>query len=337
MKKRNIILLYLVVLTTTVVSLLYAGGSQEKKRAENSSVISDPLTITCGIPTAPPALPLLRMIETQALGENVHFEYTLWTSPEQLVSMLQGKEGDMFAFPLTLAAKLYNKGIGLALTNVNTWGVTYFTTIDPDFKDWTDLKGKTIYIPLRSSPPDCLTQVFLQNAGVDLKKDIEIIYSTQAEIANLMAAGKIEYATQIEPQCTMSMMKNPEIRSVFSFTECWQELKQNDTDQPNAGWGVRTSFIEAHPELMAQFEAEYKKAVEWVVTNPAEAAQLAHEKLHMSAAVFEKGIPRMGIRYQTAQEAKDDCIALFTLLYSFDPKTIGGKIPDGGLYYDGQD
>ncbi len=319
--------LFLAVLLSVGFSL-YAGGSQETPES---------ITILCGVPTAPPALPLLHMIETQAMGENIRLEYTLWTSPEQLVSMIQGSEGDMFAFPLTVAAKLYNKGLGLTLTNVNTWGVTYFTTTNPNFTDWPDLKDKTIYIPLRSSPPDCLTQVFLQNAGLDLQDEVEIIYSTQAEIANLMAAGKIEYATQIEPQCTMSMMKNPQIRSALSFTDCWRELKQTDSDQPNAGWGARTSFIEEHPELIKKFEEEYKKSIEWVVSNPADAAQLAQEKLNMPAAVFERAIPRMGIEYKTAQEAKADCSELYELLFSFEPKTIGGKIPDDGLYYDGQE
>lgn len=334
MKKRKKLLLSAFVFIAGFTMLFASGSKEESKKTESST--SQALTIMCGVPTAPPALPLLRMIETNAMGDQVKLEYTLWSSPEQLVSMMQGNEGDMFALPLTVAAKLYNKGLGLTLTNVNTWGVTYFTTTDPEFKNWIDLKGKTVYLPLRSSPPDCLTQVFLQGAGLDLKKDLNIVYSTQAEIANLMAAGEIEYATQIEPQCTMSMMKNPAIRSVYSFTDCWKELKQSDGDQPNAGWGARTSFIENNPQIMANFEKEYEIALEWVVANPAEAAKLAHEKLNMPEAVFKKGIPRMGIQYKTAQDSRDDCTELFELLFSFNPKTVGGKVPDDGLYYAGQ-
>ena len=314
-------------------SFLSAGGAKESSGETGGPESTETLTVLCAVPTAPPALPLLRMIETNAMGDEIKLEYSIWTSPEQLLAILQSAEGDMFAMPLTVAAKLYNKGMDLKITNVNTWGVTYFTTTDPEFNSWADLKGKTIYIPLRSSPPDCLTQLFIQNAGLDLQKDVTIIYSTQAEIANLMAAGEIEYATQIEPQCSMSMMKNPAVRSVYSFTECWRELKQNDSDQPNAAWVLRSAFAEAHPNETALFEREYKKALEWVITNPGEAAQLAHEKLGISVTVFKKGIPRMGIEYQNAQDAQDACTELFRLLFEANPKSVGGKIPDDGLYY----
>jgi NitT/TauT family transport system substrate-binding protein len=323
---------FTVVLIVASSSSMFAAGAGEKEDSD----AAEPLEIMCGVPMAPPALPLLRMIEINAMGKDVKLEYTLWSSPEQLIGMLQGSEGDMFALPLTVAAKLYNKGMPFKMTNVNTWGVTYFTTTDPEFDSWADLEGETVYIPLRSSPPDLLTLLFLENAGLDLKTDVNIVYSTQAEIANLMAAGEIEYATQIEPQCTMSMMKNADVRSVYSFTDCWQDLKQDGSDQPNAGWALRSSFLEAHPEVIARFEREYKKALEWVAANPGEAAQLAHEKLDMPAAVFAKGIPRMGIKYQSAQDAKDDCTALFELLYNANPKSVGGKIPDDGLYYEGQ-
>lgn len=327
-------LFFTVALIVAGHSLLFAAGTGEKHTGPSDGAA--PLTISCGVPTAPPALPLLRMIETNAMGEDVNLEYSLWSSPEQLIAMLQGSEGDMFALPLTVAAKLYNKGMPFKISNVNTWGVTYFTTTDPEFSSWTDLKGETVYIPLRSSPPDLLTLLFMQNAGLDLKKDVNIIYSTQAEIANLMAAGEIEYATQIEPQCTMSMMKNADVRSVYSFADCWRELRQDDSDQPNAAWALRNSFAEAHPDVAAAFETEYEKALEWVVANPEEAAQLAHEKLGMPAAVFAKGIPRMGIKYLSAQDARDDCNALFELLYAADPKSVGGKIPGDGLYYAGR-
>lgn len=73
--------------------------------------------IRVGIPKAPPALPIIRMIETNALGDDAKVEFSVWNSPEQLIAMIQGKEQDMFAFPLTVVGKLYNKGMPLMLTN----------------------------------------------------------------------------------------------------------------------------------------------------------------------------------------------------------------------------
>ncbi len=132
---------------------------------------AEPVTIKLGVPTAPPTLPILHMLEENLLGENVTLELDVWNTPEQLIAMVQDSEHDMFAFPLTVAAKLFNNGLPVRLMNVNTWGVTYFLTTDPDFQSWSDLAGETVYIPLQSSPPDALTQYFLNESGLTAGKE----------------------------------------------------------------------------------------------------------------------------------------------------------------------
>ena len=132
----------------------------------SSTQAAEPVTISVGVPTAPPALPVLHMMEAGLLGENVTIDLNVWNSPEELLAMVQGGEHDLYAFPLTVVSTLYNKGLDVRLMNVNTWGVTYFMTTDPAFETWADLAGKTVYIPLQSSPPDALTQYFLNEAGL---------------------------------------------------------------------------------------------------------------------------------------------------------------------------
>ena len=111
---------------------------------EGSSQATEPVTISVGVPTAPPALPVLHMMDAQLLGENVTIDLNVWNAPEELLAMVQGGEHDMYAFPLTVVSTLYNKGLDVRLMNVNTWGVTYFLTTDPDFTTWSDLAGKTV-------------------------------------------------------------------------------------------------------------------------------------------------------------------------------------------------
>ena len=69
--------------------------------------------------------------------------------------------------------------------NVNTWGVTYFMTTDPNFTTWSDLEGKTVYIPLQSSPPDALTQYFMSEAGLTVGENVQVVYASTAEVAAL--------------------------------------------------------------------------------------------------------------------------------------------------------
>ena len=72
--------------------------------------------------------------------------------------MTQDKKHDVFAMPLTVGSKLIN---------INTWGITYFVTSDKSITQWSNLKGKTIYAPLKSSPPDIVLRYFLNSNGVN--------------------------------------------------------------------------------------------------------------------------------------------------------------------------
>ena len=211
--------------------------------------------------------------------------------------------------------------------------MTYFITTDPDLTEWSQLKGKTVYVPLQSSPPDALTQFFLNEAGLKVGEDVEIVYSTTAEISQMMAAGKIEYATLIEPQVTAAKMNNDQVRVAFSFEDEWKKVKGEDSIVPNAGLGTTEKFISENPELVAEFEAAYEESLNWVLENPADAAALAEEQLGLKAPLVEKAIPNMGLIYKNAMDAKTDLDGFYQLLNDFDPSMIGGKVPDETLYY----
>ena len=158
-----------------------ADSTNQNDTAEESSQAAEPITISVGVPTAPPALPVLHMMEEQLLGENVTIDLNVWNAPEELLAMVQGGEHDLYAFPLTVISTLYNKGLDVRLMNVNTWGVTYFMTTDPNFTTWSDLEGKTVYIPLQSSPPDALTQYFMSEAGLTVGENVQVVYASTAE------------------------------------------------------------------------------------------------------------------------------------------------------------
>lgn len=321
--------------TTTATAETAAGTTaQESDQEEKVASDAEPVTITVGVPTAPPTLPVLRMIDSQALGENVMINLDIWNEPETLIAMVQDQEHDLFAFPLTVVAKLYNKGMDVRLMNVNTWGVTYFLTSDPEFDSWDDLKGKTVYVPLQSSPPDALTQYFLNEAGLKVGEDVELVYAATSEVASLLASGEAVYGTLIEPQVTKAMMNNENLRVAFSFEEEWQRVTQTETKIPNAGFGTTQRFINEQPELAKKFEEAYAEAAEWVNANPEETGELAEKYLGLKAALVTKALPNMGLEYHSALGAEEELSTFYQLLNDFDPSMIGGKLPDSGLFYE---
>lgn len=273
--------------------------------------------IYVGAPKAPPVLPVLKMMETNVLGKEYKIDVKVWNSPEILIAMVQGKEAQFFAFPLTAISKLYNKGLDVKLMNVNTWGVASLISTDSSIKDWKDLKGKTIYMGIKSSPPDIFTHYFLSKAGLKEKEDYNVVYSNKAEHTNFIVSGKANYAVTIEPDTTTILTKNQKFKVVISFEKEWQKL--------TAGFGVLGEIAEKNPALVKKINEEYAKALQWVLENPEEAGKLAEKKLGMDAKIVAKAISNMGLNFVQAKDAKNTLDEYYEILKEYDPKTIGGK------------
>mgnify|MGYP000155550230 CR=1 FL=1 len=284
----------------------------------------------------PTTMGMVKLMKDQESMESPLYDVIMYGAADEIVPLLTKGELDAAAIPANLAATLYQKTEGkIQVAAVNTLGVLYVVTTGDDVASVADLAGKTVYIPLQSSPPDALTQYFLNEAGLTVGEDVEIVYASTAEVAALLASGEAEYATLIEPQVTSAMSQNSEVRRALSFEEEWQRVTGTDTMIPNAGFGTTQGFIDENPELTEQFQAAYAESVQWVLDHPAEAAALAEEHLGMKAAVVEAAIPNMGLTFKSAQDAWGELDTFYNLLNDFDPSMIGGKLPNDGLYYAG--
>lgn len=321
------------VVCALALTVLAGCGTTQQKTSSDTTYKGKQITIKMAVPKAPPTLPILHMMDKKMLGKNVKFDLDIWTGTDQLVSMTQDGEHDMYAFPLPTVAVLYNKGLDVRLMNVSSWGVTYFMSTDKNFKTWSDLKGKTVYVPLKGAAPDILTQYFIKKAGLDPQKDVNIVYSTYPEIATMLASGEAEYATEIEPQVTAAMMKNKNVRRALSFEKEWQKDQNSKNRIPNAGWGTTQSFIDAHPALTKKFQKAYQESVAWTNAHPKAAGKLAEKYLQLDATLIEKSIPHMGLYYKSAAASKSELDEFYNLLNDFNSEMLGGKIPDKGMYY----
>ncbi|MBS5787153.1 MAG: ABC transporter substrate-binding protein [Clostridioides difficile] len=321
----------LLAICLSIVSLIGVGCSSGSKEVEAEKV--EKVSINLGVPKAAPTLPILQMIETNAMGDNVELNLDYWNAPEQLIAMTQDNKHDVYALPLTVGAKLYNKEIDIKLTNVNTWGVVYFTSIDESIKEWADLKGEEIYVPQKSSPADILTQYFLESNGLKIGEDVVIKYSTPAEITQLLKAGQIKHGVSLEPQVTNALSGNKNLKIVFSYDEEWKKLMGEKENIPNAGIGATTAFIKDNKDVMKKFEEEYEKALNYLIENPEVAGELGEKHFGLKKDIVIKSMPRLGLMYKDGKASMSSLEGFYKLLLDFDPTTIGGSVPSEDFYY----
>lgn len=329
--RHKIALLLMGILSITM--LLGCNQTENKEAKVSEEKLKQELTIVMSGPKAPPTIPLLRMIDTNALGENVKIDLKIWNSVEEALAIANGSEPGFLAVPVNTAAKLYNKGIDIKLTNVNTWGVMYLSTTDPNCNKWEDLKGKKLYIPFKSTPPDIVTQYFLNEHGLEAGKDVEIVYSTPPEISQMIQAGEIQYAMNIEPYITASQMKNDNVRVILNYMDEWKKIIGNEYDIPNAGIIVNNKFLKDNKELGKLFEQEYEKALKWTLENPKESGELAEKYLRLNKDLIEKAMPNFGLNYKQSNEAKKELEKYYETFLNFKPDSIGGRAPDENFYY----
>ncbi len=336
---------YAIICIFISIFFLIACGTKPSTTLESKATSSDsvttsqdtageaPVTLIVGGPSSPPSLPFLHMMEEKVLGDNVTIQFQEWKSIDVLMAMTQDPNINFIALPLNTALTLYNRGIPLQLMNVNTWSVMALLTTDPTVNTWEDLAGKTLYVPMQSSPVDYITQTFLKKHGLTPGEDITLIHTQLDESAQLLMSGKAQYLVSIQPQVTALQMKNPSIRSIADYKKEWQSLTGLENDLPNAGMAVKTAFASQNPEFTAKFHEEYKKALLWFLDNPAEGAALAQKYLSMDPEVVEKAIPVMALDFAAAADVQDVLEIYFKLLFDYSPASIGGELPDENFYY----
>ena len=98
---------------------------------------------------------------------------------------------------------------------------------------------------------------------------------------------------------------------------------------------VNKAFAEENPDVIATFMAEYKASVDFVNGNPKDAGVLI-EKFGIlpKAALAAKAIPNCNITLLDAQEAKASVQKFLEILHGFNPKSVGGKLPEDSFYYE---
>lgn len=284
----------------------------------------------------PTALGMLQIMENNEAGQaNNNYNFTLVGAPDEITSKLINGEVDIAAVPTNLASVLYNKTEGgVKLLALNTLGVLYIVTKNEEVASIADLKGKTIYATGEGSTPQYALEYILAQNGLDPQTDVNIVYKAEhSEILPLMISGEATVALLPQPFVTQALSKDDQIKVALDMTEEWNQCV-TDGSQLTMGCVVaRAEFVEENKEAVDRFLEEYAASVEFVNGNVEEAAALSGKFDVIAEAVAVKAIPECNIVFWEGEEMKKAAEGFLTVLYNANPKSVGGKLPDEGLYY----
>ncbi len=284
----------------------------------------------------PSAMSMLFMMDELKEINKTPLSFEILDEPLQIRARMLKEEPEFALIPTNMAANLYNKGVPYQVAAIPVWGTLIVFGKDQNIVDWQDLKGKRIHLMAKGMTPDILMRFLLMKNGLDPDHDIILDYSfpSHADLANAVIAGLSEIAVLSEPLVSMVLAKNKEVKPIFNLDEEWKKVFRNDFSIPQTSLVVKSSFALENPEFVVSFINEYQEFCSQIDNNLPQAGQLAvHFEILPEASIAINSIPGCNMHVMPSWEAYERVISFLEVFYTFNPESIGGKMPDENFFF----
>lgn len=315
-----------------------AKETETGTEAETDAPLDADLEVRVTVLSGTTGFGMAPLMDKAAKGETaLKYSFKVENDASLVLPTLLNGTVDIAALPTNAAANLYaKKSDSVQVLAVNTLGVLYVMTGDGvSLSSFEDLRGKTVYCPAQN--PAFIFTALCQKNGLEPDRDITIDSTTYAQPADLRTAlvsGKVDIAVLPEPMVTIAKSANDKLSVALDLTAQWTAAFGESAALAQGCVVVRTEFAEQHPAEIAAFLREYEESVLYVRDEPTAASEMiASQGIFEKAPVAAKAIPNCNLCFITGQEMADKLSSFYTALYSVAPASIGGAIPDSGLYY----
>lgn len=321
---------------------LALGGLPLAQAARAATAAPLPRIVLAG-PPAIVSAPLIHMAQSNALaGVAQATEFTLWRDPDQLRVMALGRKADVLAMPSNVAANLYNRGAGVRLLNISTWGALWIVTRDAQRRQLDDYRGEEIAVPFRGDMPDLMLQLLAAKQGLDLRRDLRLRYvPTPMEALQLLLTRRVRHALLAEPAVSLALRKTqsfpiglvaPELHRGLDVQQEWGRLFARAPRLPQAGIAA-VGAVREQPQVLAAVQQAYARSVAWCRAHPLECGQLMAQRIDMlTPDAVADAIATSQLDAVPAAQARPELEFFFAQLHARDPALLGGKLPDAGFF-----
>ena len=299
--------------------------------AENTETADGTLVRVASL-KGPTSLGLLFLMNKADKGETANtYEFQMATGADEILPLMVKGDLDIALVPANVASVLYHKTQGgVEVIDINTLGVLYMVSGEDGLTNFTDLKGKTIYLTGKGTTPDYVLQYLLTANGMSAD-DVILVASVLAE--DPTAIGLLP-----QPFVTAACMQNDALKVIFDLNEEWNKVQGEDGSSMVTGVTVvRKEFLEENEEAVKSFMEDHKASAEDINADPATGAALAVEaQIVAKEPIAQKAIPNCNITYIDKAEMKQALSGYLDVLFHQDSLSIGGGLPESDFYYDAE-
>lgn len=315
--------------------LVGCSSKTNNETQNNQSTKSKEVSIVS--PDGLPAIAIAKIAkEKPVIKDGYNTTYSVINTTEALSTTVMKQEPDIAIVPSNMAALVYNKTSNYQIAGTTGMGSFYLVSSE-DIKDFNDLVGKEVANIGKGLTPDITVKSILKEKGIN-PDDVNFTYVNSAtDIVPLLATGKVSTGFVPEPALTVLMSKNPNLKIIENLNDAWKETFNSPQGYPQSTVIVKKELINNDKEFVNAFLNNLSDSITWANENPSKVGEYANEiGVTTDKKVIEKSLDRANLKYIPIKDMVDDYNNYYQKLFDFDAKTVGGKLPDEGIYFTGK-
>ena len=283
---------------------------QEEIKGTPAVLHKVPLVIQSATPVVYPVL--MRLLESKRLLKEVRIdELKVWDKTEKHLGWIVNKRADISFSAVAAVAKLYQKNLDIIMPAIVVWDNFFVLTRDFVAKDFSDLKGHDIYLPLiKAAPPYAVTSFLMQKLGYNPDEFNYVFgkpFGRPEEIQAALVNGRAEVALLREPEASFAIYDGKgSIQESIAYENIWKNIFPGQGSLPNAGVLFKGEVMRQYPDLARLFMEETEKAAEWVHDNPAESAKMIAEIMSISPEKAALFLSRVHLNFVPSKNVIDE-------------------------------
>ncbi len=290
---------------------------KKKKRIEGGRI---PLVVQSATPVVYPII--MKILQSGEIMDKIKLEgLKIWDKTEKHLAWIINGQADISFSAVAAITKIYQKGLDIKMKAVLVWDNFFILTRGYNAKNFGDLKGHKIYMPLiKSAPPYMVTSHLMKKTGYN-PDDFEFVFGDPfgrpSEIKDLLVRGRIDTALLREPEASFAIFEGKgEINESIAYRDIWEQIYPYMGNLPNAGIVFKGEIIEKYPDLVKTFLEETRKAIVWLNEHPEESANMIYDIMGVNPEAASLFLSRAHFEYVDTKEAIDRIKNYIDVLYS---------------------
>ena len=252
------------------------------------------------------------------LAKQADVSLKVWRSPDQLRAGVASGQFKVMMSPSNVGVNLRNQGQKVGMVNILTNGITQLVCKGSAIASPQDLVGKKILVPFKNDK-------------------VGITYTaTPPEAVGLFLSKDYHAAILPEPMASASMLKGKtmgvNVVRGFDLVKAWGQAFDTKPLIPMAGIIANEEYFHAHKAQFDIFHQDLKNALNWILANRQSAAKIGKNYLPAPEPALVMSLDGARLTVTKGSEVKNEILKFYEILMQFNPKLLGGKLPDNGFF-----